>query len=67
MNVIAKYKVEILGLALGATGGFLYYYFVGCKNGTCMIASNPMVTIPYGALLGYFIVGLFKKRNHENN
>ena len=29
----------------GATIGFLYYRFVGCRTGTCLISSNPYVSI----------------------
>ncbi|MBL7917102.1 MAG: hypothetical protein JNM96_01815 [Bacteroidia bacterium] len=62
MNLIVKYKVEILGIVFGAVGGLLYYNFVGCKSGSCAITSNPFLIIPYGALLGYFTSGLFKKQ-----
>ncbi len=39
-------------LALGALGGFAYYYFIGCANGTCSITSNPYISTGYGALIG---------------
>jgi len=67
LSLISKYKLELIGIVIGGLFGFLYYFFVGCKNGTCMIASNPYISIPYGSLLGYFISGLFKKEKHEDN
>lgn len=60
-GILQKYKPEILGILLGAIGGFAYYKLVGCATGNCMLASNPFIMVPYGSLLGYFISGLFKK------
>ena len=47
----------IIGVGLGAVGGFLYYRFVGCSTGTCPITSNPVSSIIYGALVGYLVTG----------
>lgn len=44
----------VIAVALGATGGFLYYYFVGCKSGTCAITGNPWMSTIWGGLLGLF-------------
>ncbi len=41
-----------LPVLIGATGGFAYYYFIGCLSGTCPITSNPWTSTGYGALLG---------------
>lgn len=41
-----------LGMILGAIGGGLYYWFVGCASGTCPITSNPYIMILYGTLFG---------------
>lgn len=43
------------GTAAGAAGGFLLYYFVWCRNGSCMITSNPWLSILWGSLFGFFI------------
>lgn len=40
------------GLLAGALLGFGYYYFIGCKSGTCAITSNPLISTAYGALIG---------------
>lgn len=42
------------GIVLGGTGGFLYYYFVGCSTGSCGITSNPFSSIAFGSALGLF-------------
>jgi hypothetical protein len=44
-----------LGIVLGALGGFLYYYFIGCQSGTCPITSSSWGSILLGSLLGLFI------------
>jgi phage shock protein E len=51
-RVWCKYKLVLLGIALGAIAGYAYYYFVGCANGTCSITSKPLNSTLYGALMG---------------
>jgi hypothetical protein len=60
-TLIKKYKLDLLGIALGTLAGFLYWKFVGCSSGTCMITSKPINSSLYGALMGYLIAGMFKK------
>ncbi len=52
---LVKYKFTVLGVFLGALGGWLYYKKVGCYSGTCPITSNPYLSILYGVLLGYLL------------
>jgi hypothetical protein len=42
----------LIGIAAGAAVGFGYYFFVGCKSGTCPITSNPYISTAYGAAVG---------------
>jgi hypothetical protein len=44
-----------LGIIIGGLGGFLFFYFVGCKSGSCAITSNPISSILMGSFLGFFI------------
>lgn len=48
-----KYLKLALGIAGGAALGFAYYYFIGCKSGTCPITSNWHSATFYGALIGF--------------
>jgi len=50
----------IIGAVLGAIGGYLYWKFVGCSSGTCMITSKPVNSTLYGALLGALLLNIFK-------
>jgi hypothetical protein len=45
-----------LAFTIGGFAGFLYYYFVGCKSGSCAITGNPYASIIWGGLLGLFVV-----------
>jgi uncharacterized protein DUF6132 len=45
----------LIGIAVGAIVGFLYYRFIGCASGTCKIASNPYISTIYWALIGGFL------------
>ena len=64
---IKKNVLIITGILAGGIGGFAYYHFVGCASGTCPITSNPYISILYGALMGYLILGMFKKKENETN
>jgi hypothetical protein len=58
-----KYKRDLIGITLGAVAGFLYWKFVGCSSGTCMITSKPINSTLYGAVMGFLVAGIFKKEN----
>ena len=58
MNLIYKYKFTIVGVVVGALVGYLYYYFVGCTTGTCMITSIPFSSSLYGATMGGLMVNV---------
>ena len=63
-KVLQRIKVsypEIIGLALGATGGYIYYKVVGCPTGSCPITSNPWVSSIWGAMIGYLFGNMFNK------
>lgn len=77
MNLIRKHKLSLIGLFVGAIAGFLYYRFVGCANGTCIISSNPFISTIYGSVMGFLLFSSFgspkketaktDKNENENN
>ena len=64
-NFISKYKLTIVGVLVGAIGGYLYYHFVGCNSGTCAITSKPLNSTLYGALMGGLFFNILKKQNKK--
>ncbi len=60
MNFIIKHKLILVGALIGALGGYLYYYFVGCASGTCPITSKPFNSTLYGAMMGGLLLSTFK-------
>jgi len=61
MNFLVKQKLLFIGLIVGAIGGYLYYFFVGCNSGTCAITSRPLNSTLYGAAMGALLLTSFKK------
>lgn len=61
MSVLKKYLPVIVGAAVGAVGGYAYYYWVGCTTGSCPITSQPVTSTLYGALLGGLLLNIFQK------
>ena len=59
---LKKHKLTLAGVFAGALAGFLYYYFVGCSNGTCAISSKPLNSSLYGAVMGALLFNLFEKK-----
>lgn len=65
-DFFTKYKGYIIGITLGALGGFLYWRFIGCTSGTCPITSNWYSSAGYGALIGALLGNSKKKEKKEN-
>ena len=61
LNKVFIKKIS-LGIILGGALGFAYYYFIGCKSGTCAITSNPSISTMYGILLGVLWTFPLKKK-----
>lgn len=63
MKIITRNNILIFsGIAIGSLGGFLYYYFVGCRTGSCAITSSPWLSMLWGAAVGYLIFDMFKRK-----
>lgn len=61
ISFVKKNQGDLIGIALGAFAGWLYWYFIGCSSGTCAITSKPLNSSLYGALMGYLVLGMLKK------
>jgi len=55
-NIMKRVKLKvIIAVIAGGLVGFLFYRFIGCKTGTCIITSKPWSSILYGMLLGLLL------------
>jgi hypothetical protein len=43
------------GIVLGGLAGFGLYRYVGCADGTCLIASSPWGSVVYCMILGFVL------------
>ena len=66
LTLIKKYKLTLIGIMAGAIAGYLYYHFVGCTSGTCMITSKPVNSTLYGALMGGLSFNIFQNKPKKN-
>jgi xanthine/uracil permease len=55
--------IVLSGIIIGTAGGFMYYYFIGCRTGSCPITSSPWLSMLWGATVGYLIFDMFRKKN----
>ncbi|QOI97693.1 MAG: hypothetical protein HRU69_09390 [Flammeovirgaceae bacterium] len=56
-----------IGIVLGATAGYLYWYYIGCSSGSCAITSNPVNSTLYGALMGGLLLNTFESKKKGND
>ncbi len=57
---IRKNLLIIIFSVAGAIAGFLYWKFVGCISGTCLIKSVWYLSTLWGLVMGYLIGSLIK-------
>jgi len=62
MNFIQKHNLAILGIALGSLAGYLYYHFICCASGSCIITSRPLNSSLYGAVVGWLLSSMFQSK-----
>ncbi len=58
---------KILPVLAGAVLGYSYYYFIGCRTGSCPITGSPYISTLYGALIGLIWTIPTKKKNLDDN
>ena len=64
---VKENALVIIGVIVGATGGYLYYHYVGCASGSCAITSKPINSTVYGAFMGGLLLSLLKKEPVKTN
>ena len=57
--------ITLTGVFIGAIAGYLYYKYVGCITGTCVITSRPLNATLYGALIGGLLTSSLIKKEQK--
>ncbi|MBX7224475.1 MAG: hypothetical protein K1X55_00460 [Chitinophagales bacterium] len=52
----------IIGGLVGALAGYLYWRYVGCASGTCMITSRPINSTLYGMVMGSLLFSMLERK-----
>jgi len=52
-EILRNKKITIIFTLIGALGGFLYWKYIGCLSGTCVIRSVWYWSTLWGAAAGY--------------
>lgn len=65
-EILKEQVLAIIGIILGAIGGYLYWHYIGCVSGTCPNTSSPIMSTIWGALLGGLLLSMFKKDKKES-
>ena len=60
-NVLKESILTIVGVIIGAVGGYFYWLKIGCTPGACPITSSPVMSTVWGGVMGGLILSLFKK------
>lgn len=65
-ELFKKNWLILVGIALGAIGGYLYWSYVGCASGSCPITSSPIISSLWGAIMGGLLLSMFKTDKKSN-
>jgi len=65
-KVFTQYWLVLLGVVIGALGGYLYWLFIGCSSGSCPITSSPFLSSLWGAVMGGLLFSIFKREEKSN-
>lgn len=65
MSTLRNHKLALIGILVGAIGGYFYYHFVGCASGSCSITSKPFNSTLYGALMGGLVFSNFNNKKEK--
>ena len=65
-KVFTQHWLVLLGVVIGALGGYLYWLFIGCSSGSCPITSSPLLSSLWGAVMGGLLFSIFKREEKSN-
>jgi hypothetical protein len=65
-ELLKRNYITIIFAFVGVAGGFLYWKYIGCLSGTCLIQSVWYWSTLWGGAVGYlvgdFVQGLVKRK-----
>lgn len=67
MFLLKKYWITIVGLAVGAIAGYMYWQEIGCISGQCPITSKPINSTLYGSAMGGLLFNMFEKKKIDTH
>ena len=69
MKKLLKNNLWLAGAVFSAAGGFLYWKYIGCVSGTCIITSKPINSMIYFSIMGGLLFSILqpKKKLHAND
>jgi H+/Cl- antiporter ClcA len=65
-KVFTQHWLALLGVVIGALGGYLYWLYIGCSSGSCPITSSPLLSSLWGAIMGGLLFSIFKREDKSN-
>lgn len=65
MDIIKKYKIEIIFSIVGSIGGYAYWYYIGCSSGTCPITANWYTSVVYGIIMGFLFGQIIREQREK--
>ncbi len=65
-KVFTQHWLVLLGVVIGALGGYLFWLYIGCSSGSCPITSSPFLSSMWGAVMGGLLFSIFKREEKSN-
>ena len=65
-KVFTQHWLVLLGVVIGALGGYLYWLYIGCSSGSCPFTSSPFLSSMWGAVMGGLLFSIFKREEKSN-
>jgi hypothetical protein len=65
LQLLKRFYLTLIGVMVGAVGGYLYWMYVGCNSGACLITSSPVMSTLWGAAIGGLLFDMFKNNEKE--
>ncbi|MEO8862141.1 MAG: hypothetical protein ABI358_11995 [Ginsengibacter sp.] len=60
MKKLLKNNFWMAGAIIGAITGYLYWNYIGCSSGKCVITSNPINSVVYFGIMGAMLLSIFQ-------